>query len=480
MHREIIGMRVDKIISNLQLSEASKNVNQRVFLNLEPDVFVKKREPLSVKQSFLNKLKSSKAKSQEISKFTKNITEKFNTFEPKDIKAFVKQALKQKQNPLEVLNELELASRNLTDTYKFNVSKIQNFCQKEFENVYSVDSIGTRAKGNLSVLSKLMSKYSKGKLESIAQKDLAKGIGDGYGARIVLKSLKPERAKAIIENTLAGKMSYEDFIKNVSKFDSLDEETSRIVNKGLNKLKEYQTNEFVDKFIELLKKGSIQLADDEFNNYGNEITSYFSDTQLKRIAHNYEEITHKPLTIVNKHDLGGIKNAEEVTKEGFFKGFLRRTNFVNTNSDKATKSSGYTTTQANLKTSYTIGEPLADAEIQIRGKSVNNFAEVEHIPYDIRQGKKTDSKYDEIKTVMRGMSKDSYGEYAKYLSDTYTYHRLKELGIETKKPELTRHLVWAKLEDLPKDLQNCVKDGKLIDTGLIEKITEEGLLALHG
>lgn len=126
-----------------------------------------------------------------------------------------------------------------------------------------------------------------------------------------------------------------------------------------------------------------------------------------------------------------------------------------------------------------MGEKLADTELQVRGKHVNDFAEIEHVPYDIRQNKITDPKYNEIKNVMRGMSDDSYKEYSKYLSDTYTYHRLNELGVHTAKPELSKTLKWADVDKLPEDLKNVVKAGEKIDESLLSKISEEGLLSLH-
>lgn len=470
-------MRIDKLSQNLSIETAAKNIGNRVFLTVEPDVFEKSAKPISLKQSFLNKILFNKKFEKEIQKQTKRIANQYPDLEQKDIENLVKQALRLKQKPIEALKSLEEVSQILSDNYKNNVGKIKNLCKQEFSDIYSVDSIGTRSKSKSSVLSKLISKYGKGKLETLNTNEIAKGIGDGYGARIVLKNISKEKSQKVLEKALDNKMTYKDFIANVAKMDTLDEDTKKIVQKGLNKLKEFQTNEFVSKFIELLKKGTLELADDEFNNYGNEITSYFSDTQLKRIAHNYEEITHKPLTIVNKNNLDSWQRVElERKPEGFFQGIRR---FINTNSEKATKSSGYTTTQANLKTNYTTGQMLADAEIQIRGKNVNNFAEIEHIPYDIRQGKKTEKIYDKIKTIMRGMSKESYEEYSKYLSDTYKYHRLSELGIEIPKPELTRKLFWAANDNLPKDLQNCVPYNRIIDPALIEKITEEGLLSLH-
>ena len=64
---------------------------------------------------------------------------------------------------------------------------------------------------------------------------------------------------------------------------------------------------------------------------------------------------------------------------------------------KAVKDSGYTSTQMNTKHNLKSGQ-TGNGELQIRGTEVNGFADVEHIPYDIRTGKIPfdDPKYSSI------------------------------------------------------------------------------------
>ena len=409
----------------------------------------------------------------DINKEISKIAEKYPNLEAKDIKALVEMANKNGHNPLVILQELEKGAKSLSEIYKGQVQNLKDGYTKIFGELATVESIGVRSKGDKSVLSKLVSKYSKGKLNSTEIAEIAKQIGDGYGTRVILKDLNKTTAKEIVENALKGKMSYEEFIQNATKIDSLDSTTKKTVLEVINKLKEAQTEEVANTFIEKIKNGTIQLADDEFNNYGSEISSYFTDKQLKRIAMAYESKTNKPLTIVNKTDLNELyKDAQFIKNESG--------NFVTTNTKKAVKPSGYTTTQGNIKTKYTTGSKLADTEIQIRGSKVNQFAEIEHLPYDIRQGKATGVAYSHIRDVMRGMSEESYKKYSKYLSETYQYYRLQELGIPTTtKPTVPTDLNWADIASLPHDLRGKVTPGKQIDEKLLQQISEEGLVALH-
>ena len=90
-----------------------------------------------------------------------------------------------------------------------------------------------------------------------------------------------------------------------------------------------------------------------------------------------------------------------------------------------------------MNTKYDFDDSI-NGELQIRGKEVNKFADVEHIPYDIRQNKITelDTEYAPIYDTIKSMSKDSYKQYNQYLTDVYNWLRLKELGIEATEPAL--------------------------------------------
>lgn len=474
-------MQINKITNVSNVGEIVSNVKgNRVFLNSPVDTFVRSDNSNVKNKNFLEKIKENLMKSVRnenknaafnMDSVIDDISKEYPDLDKSDIKKIIERLQDNLGDPKAVIRALDMSADELSKIYKTNVSEIENKFVKTFGEMDSVEKVSARSKGKNSVFSKLISKFSKGKLASTELTELAKGIGDGYGARVVLKDLNTNDAKIALSKV---NMTYDDFVKDIQNIDKLDPATYKNVKRGLDKLKEAQSGEFFDRFIKLIKKGGMELADDEFNNYGSELTSYFSDSQLLRLAHAYEAKTGKPLAIVNKMDLQSVvKNAQNVGKK------TDVASVVDTHLDKAVKQSGYTTTQANLKTSYTTGEKLADMELQIRGSHVNDFAEIEHVPYDIRQGKITNPIYDEIKNVMRGMSEDSYKEYSKYLSDTYQYHRLNELGVHIPKPELSKNLVWADLDKLPDDLKNVVKPNQKIDSSTLSKITEEGLLSLH-
>jgi len=85
-------------------------------------------------------------------------------------------------------------------------------------------------------------------------------------------------------------------------------------------------------------------------------------------------------------------------------------------------------------------------EWQYRGKFVDNFAEGEHIPYDLRTGKDIIGEHEELRPLYEplqkmlskdNMPKEVYAQYNKYLTDYYTHLRKLELGFESKPPRLS-------------------------------------------
>jgi len=105
----------------------------------------------------------------------------------------------------------------------------------------------------------------------------------------------------------------------------------------------------------------------------------------------------------------------------------------------------YVTTQGNLIIETPKGKKSIRVEFQIRGEEINNFAEVEHIPYDLREGKPIDfSKYNKEQKILirriqqsaKKMSKDAelQQKYDKYVADCYDYYFAKEYGIEKENP----------------------------------------------
>lgn len=115
------------------------------------------------------------------------------------------------------------------------------------------------------------------------------------------------------------------------------------------------------------------------------------------------------------------------------------------------KSSGYTTAQIKIR--YKNGMP---GEFQIRGQHINDIAEIEHIPYDLRKGKditqgipKLQRLFAGVKKAAESMSEEQCESYSQYLTKMYEYSRLKEMGLSAKEPEF------------PKGIDNVLSINKL-------------------
>ena len=115
---------------------------------------------------------------------------------------------------------------------------------------------------------------------------------------------------------------------------------------------------------------------------------------------------------------------------------------IDENYKPTTKSqpSGYTALQVNFITKD--GKII---EWQFRGDKVNEFAEGEHIPYDLRTGKNIIGEHKELEELYnpfiemlseKNMKKETYKEYNRYLSDYYTHLRKLELGFDSVEPKL--------------------------------------------
>jgi len=86
-------------------------------------------------------------------------------------------------------------------------------------------------------------------------------------------------------------------------------------------------------------------------------------------------------------------------------------------------------------------------EYQIRGKHVNELAEIEHIPYDLRQGKDISKGipalrriFEPVKTAAQAMDDAQYAQYNAYLADMYEYSRMLEMGLKPAKPKFPEGL----------------------------------------
>lgn len=104
------------------------------------------------------------------------------------------------------------------------------------------------------------------------------------------------------------------------------------------------------------------------------------------------------------------------------------------------KPSGYTAVQLKIKPKN--GEVI---ELQIRGKNIDEVADWEHIPYDLRQGKdiakgnnQAGILLSEAQTAIKKLNPEQYKLYQEYIYNNYIYAQAKEFGkpaIEPKFPE---------------------------------------------
>ena len=355
----------------------------------------------------------------------------------------ISNGLQYKKVYAQTMDEFQNAADDLAKIYKENIEEITSSYETKFQDASTIEDLSSRAKSNNtnSVFNKLKSKFDDGKLTSTEFEDCAKAIGDGYGLRIKLQNLDEQEARQIIESALIGKgKTYDDFISALQSGEALNSDFLECV----DLLKEKQTGEFVDKLISYIESGEISLANDDFNNYGTEITSYFTNEQLERIAKAYSEKTQKPLPIVNKSAFDAKVTKSFSDAEGNIKtqDFDIAT-FGKKALEKADKESGYTDVQMNLASSSTLQtQTLADTELQIRGEEVHGFAQIEHLFYDLMEGKvdKGNEDYSKICSIVRKMFKSQKDDYYAYIKQTYKVKRLKELGIEIQEPTLSfRH-----------------------------------------
>ena len=137
-------------------------------------------------------------------------------------------------------------------------------------------------------------------------------------------------------------------------------------------------------------------------------------------------------------------------------------------------------------------------EWQFRGDKVNEFAEGEHIPYDLRTGKDIIGEHEELRPLYEPLNKMladkidnkpnknkipnyAYKEYNRYLDDYYTHLRKLELGFESTEPQLSDYgkvenlLKNAKTPEEKAEISEKYSDGFKFDNRLAAK----NLIKLH-
>jgi len=147
--------------------------------------------------------------------------------------------------------------------------------------------------------------------------------------------------------------------------------------------------------------------------------------------------------------------------------------------DPKVRESGYTALQMNFYTKD--GDVF---EWQLRGSKVNKFAECEHVPYDLRTGKDVtggkailQNLYAPIEKAVKGLDKDEFSAYNKYLTAHYEHLRKLELGFESKAPVMedfgiTDPKLRVESLELLHDLAVKLKDGKIKESDALLQYTK--------
>lgn len=343
----------------------------------------------------------------------------------------------------------------------------------------------SRAKGTDSALSKLETKYENSKLDlDLDIKDelpntsnyinAKTALADAYGSRLQMKGLSSEITENLVmKNGFSSMEEFSSALQKEMKEGKLNPKTQA----ALDSLKEKQNNETFQRLKNAITTGEFEIT--EINNYGNELSSYFTQAQIQDLALTYGTVHRndgKLLKVTTLYDKESAVNISseldnfdiskyEGLEEGRYKEIMKalQDDYKN-NSSKAVKDSGYTSCQMNFVQTFKDGTKGL-GEFQIRGEAVNAFGDVEHIPYDIRKGKITlkDTKYQEVFSTIKNMSQESYDSYNSYLTEMYNYLRMQELGISgLVEPSIPTNLTLESGEQLSKEMLKNISYSGLV------------------
>ena len=331
-----------------------------------------------------------------------------------------------------------------------------------------------RQKSENSIYEKLSKKMTDGKLKTLDMDSSREAIGDAYGTRIQVNDLSVETSTRVVNDYFASNnidADYDTFVRY------LDGDTSGMSSEMvktfdgsqkdiLNALKTEHTQVTVDKLCDAITNKGMKIT--ELNNYGGDISAYFTPEQVTQIAKAYEAKFGEPLkvtTMMDEYYTGGKYSF--VDENGGHKPTTFETKEAVYTNKGAVKDSGYASAQMNVTHTFSDGS-TGLGELQIRGTKLNEFADVEHIPYDIRSGKikASDAKYAEVYDVIHDLSPESYTQYNKYLTDVYNYHCLEELGIKVSEPKIPDNFT--------------LKDGKKLTPAQTDMWSESGLVTKFG
>lgn len=340
-----------------------------------------------------------------------------------------------------------------------------------------------RIKTENGIRKKLMRKFNSGDLNADFNMNSAyKAIGDLFGERIQMKTLTPHDAANVIESLKDSSgarlfSDFDDFQKEILLYCEKKSKRPRQVECALEALKTKQTEGVIKKLTEAAENRRINITG--ISNYGDEITSYFTNKQIRELTGQYGQALRESIKTPRKHSVPQkvkfakfpttkkqrIKRLSVVSKpnatsdptQGAVKSFCETTRDAVFTEKGAVKSSGYSSFHVDFNYLDPDVRRLLRGELQIRGSELNNVGEIEHIIYDCLQGKASvkDKKLRGIVKQLSSLTKNQAAEYKKYISDLYRWKRLKELGIEYKEPVFKNY-----------------------STGLDEKYSFEGLMKL--
>lgn len=351
----------------------------------------------------------------------------------------------------------------------------QPAAQKEiitiFDHLGSVKQVQNRAKGALSIETKLQRGLKKAENQTFtSMNDAVACIEDGIGSRVITQSLDKLNKSQIDKMIAAQKLSKEDAVllrkyiyqepidpTQVDKGFRLFEEFARplvearskeVVDqltlgilknriiKGETTIEELQTSGlFKDDILRRLKSEEVlPINITEINNYrGPHGLAEFSNNQIRQLAMALGEDSGVVI-ISDARGLSGRWSAEQLEKL----------------SSKSIKNSGYRTAQMNV-----VHQNGALGEIQFRGEMTNMIGEYEHIAYDLRQGKNTlGEMFEPFSNAVKNLKDEEYAIYNQYLESCYNYYNRIELGLPAIKPKLPQQFPKVLSEESMKALHD--------------------------
>lgn len=340
---------------------------------------------------------------------------------------------------------------------KFPLAKIEVECF--FKNLNSVQGTCHRPKSALSIKTKLERGLEKQK-EFRTFFDAEKYITDGIGSRVFIKpleTLNKAEIDTMIANTIyEGKKLTPKQVKLLRKYiyspmpSKETDEAFRLYEAFAQPLIEKRSKEVVDRMTAGILKYRQQAEGLDIEDlrrrglFNDGLLDMIKDKsidpiQITRIsnyrgAHGLPEFSNRQMQQISRamnYNRTG-KQLEVATDVRGLDDFLYPAEDIEKFSSKAIKASGYRTAQANI-----IHQNGGRGEIQFRGTHTNDFAEYEHIAYDLRLGKNTLGPFfDDYATTVKKLTDKEYSLYNEYLEGCYNYRNRLELGLPARKPKL--------------------------------------------